>query len=231
MNSISTNQSGKRSQLLHDISDLNFHYGKYQAYITAIDLADLRKHNLKYPKGSDFHLHEELTPCPFEGDLLKANIYLLLTNPGISSTSTPTTHNLYVEGWGLANLSKKSTSQWYRPRFKTLIENPEDENEWRFISNKFAMIQAIPWASKNAKAIKLPSYSLMIDTVRELARINQISLFIVMRNKKFWMPALQDIDKSRIIINPNPRNTYITRGNFKKDWNKIKLAVTSSESN
>ena len=85
MNSISTNQSGKRSQLLHDISDLNFHYGKYQAYITAIDLADLRKHNLKYPKGSDFHLHEELTPCPFEGDLLKANIYLLLTNPGTLS--------------------------------------------------------------------------------------------------------------------------------------------------
>jgi len=231
MKPISNNQVNKKSLSLYDISDLGFHYGKYQACINAIDQNDLRKYNLKYPKGSDFHLHEELTPCPFEGDLLKAKIYLLLTNPWISPTSNPATHNLYVEGWSLANLSKESTSKWYRPRFKTLVDNPESENEWMRLSNKLAMIQAIPWASRKAKAIRLPSNSLMTDTVKELSRINQDSIFVVMRNKKFWMPALQDLDQSRVIINPNPRNSFITRGNFKNDWEKIKLAVASSESN
>ena len=93
------------------------------------------------------------------------------------------------------------------------------------------MIQAVPWASKYAKSIKLPSSSLMLDTVRELAKLNQKSTFIIMRNKTFWMQALQQIDQSRVIINPNPRNTFISKGNFGIDWVRIKQVLVNSESN
>jgi hypothetical protein len=162
---------------------------------------------------------------------LKANIFLLLTNPGISPASTQATHNLYIEEWGIANLSTYSTSNWYRPRFKKLLDNPEDENEWKKLSNSIAMIQAVPWASKCAKSIKLPSADLMLDLVRELVKINQKSIFIIMRNKKFWMQALHQTDQSRVIINPNPRNTFISNGNFGADWVRIKQALINSESN
>ena len=224
------NESNQKSQG-YDLSKLGFGYSRYQKCITFLDKAALSKHNEKYPKGSKKYLHEDLTPCPFEGNLLKAKIYLLLTNPGVSENSTQLTHNLSVKGWGIANLSLKSKSTWYRPRFSRLLDDPDDESEWMRISNKIAMIQAIPWASKNDPGIELPSSNLMIDTVSELAKIRNNAIFIVMRRKKFWMHELQKIDSSRVIVSRNPRCTYITEGNFGPVWKKIKQLLINSELN
>ena len=220
----------EQNQLLqgYDLSELGFDYSKYQKCITYLDKDVLSKHNAKYPKGSKKYLHEDLTPCPFEGNLLNARIYLLLLNPGVSESSTQLTHNLRVKGWGIANLSLESKSTWYRKRFSTLLNDPEDENEWMQISNKIAMIQAIPWASKNDPCIEVPSSSLMMDTVSELAKIRNDSIFIIMRRKKFWVRALQKIDSSRIIYSRNPRCAHISEGNFGNGWKKIKQLLINS---
>ena len=163
-----------------------------------------------------------MTPCPFEGNLLQAKVILLLANPGIGADTDPINHNLCVEGWGIPNLSDQGKSNWYRPRFKTLINDINNEDEWKLLSNKLAMIQVIPWASESYIDLQLPSRFLISKTVNLLSEKNDSALFVVMRRHKYWEQSLENVDPTRIIFNPNPRCSYITKGNFKVDWQRIK---------
>jgi hypothetical protein len=212
-------------------SYLNFDYRKYQDHIEEIDKEVIQKHNLSslwepYSPKSKYYLHHYMRPCPFEGDLLKAKVILLLANPGFDNTQDPKPSKADHEpkdGWGIANLAPNAGSNWYRPRFRSLLgaSLPEEE-EWQVLSNKLAMIQVIPWASEKYKDLKLPSRSLMSKTVQALSEANKDALFVVMRRKAFWLDALKNVDSSRIIINPHPIITYISKGNFGDDWNRIK---------
>ena len=214
------------------ILSLNFEYRKYQALIAKIDKDRLIEHNTKYTIDSKYHLYTKMTPCPFEGNLLQAKVILLLANPGIGAKNAvgspdsldtdPINHNLCVEGWGIPNLSDQGKSNWYRPRFKTLINDINNEDEWKLLSNKLAMIQVIPWASESYIDLQLPSRFLISKTVNLLSEKNDSALFVVMRRHKYWEQSLENVDPTRIIFNPNPRCSYITKGNFKVDWQRIK---------
>ena len=212
-------------------SHLNFDYRKYQDHIEVIDNDAIQKHNLSspwesYSAKSKYHLHHYMRPCPFEGNLLTAKVILLLANPGFDKEQKPQPcecDHQPRDGWGIANLAPNAGSNWYRPRFRSLLGTslPEEE-EWQVLSNKLAMIQVIPWASEKYKDLKLPSRSLMSKTVQALSEANKDALFVVMRRKAFWLDALKNVDSSRIIINPHPIITYISKGNFGDDWNRIK---------
>ena len=204
------------------ILSLNFEYRKYQALITEIDKDRLIEHNTKYTIDSKYHLHTKMTPCPFEGNLLQAKVILLLANSGIGADTDPVNHTLSVDGWGIPNLSNQGKSNWYRPRFKTLINDINNEDEWKLLSNKLAMIQVIPWASESYIDLQLPSRLLMSETVKLLSKKNDSAIFVVMRRRKDWEQSLENVDPARIIFNPNPRCSYITKGNFKVDWQRIK---------
>lgn len=212
------------------INKLNFDYNKYQKHIDDLDAKAVQLHNISHPWGLEskkakYHLHQNMGSCPFEGNLLTAKVILLLANPGFNKYQDPfptKEDHKPRDGWGIANLSPKGESNWYRPRFRTLLDH-EGEEEWQSLSNKMAMVQAIPWASEKFKDLKsLPSRNLMSETIKAVGEKNREALFVIMRRRKFWEEALKGVDQTRIIVNPHPICSYITKGNFGDDWDKIK---------
>jgi len=214
------------------INDLNFDYIKYQKLIEQIDagVGRIELHNKAHSRDFSsnkfkYHLHQHMGPCPFEGNLLTAKVIFLLANPGFNKEQNPppsAADHQSRSGWGIANLSPEGQSNWYRPRFKTLIDF-DSEEKWQLLSNQIAMIQEIPWASEKFKELRtLPSRELMFKTVRAISEKNQNALFVIMRRHKFWGEALKGVDQSRIISNPHPICSYITKGNFGSDWEKIR---------
>ena len=214
------------------INDLGFDYLKYQKLIEELDagVGRIEFHNKIYQwdissNKAKHHFHQHMGPCPFEGNLLTAKVILLLANPGFNKYQDPfptKEDHKPRDGWGIANLSPEGESNWYRPRFRTLLDH-ENEEEWQSLSNKMAMVQAIPWASEKFKDLKLlPSRDLMSKTVKAVGEKNREALFVIMRRRKFWEEALKGVDQKRIIVNPHPICSYITKGNFGDDWDKIK---------
>jgi len=212
------------------INKLNFDYNKYQKHIDDLDAKAVQLHNISHPWGLEskkakYHLHQNMGSCPFEGNLLTAKVILLLANPGFNKYQDPfptKEDHKPRDGWGIANLSPKGESNWYRPRFRTLLDH-EGEEEWQSLSNKMAMVQAIPWASEKFKDLKsLPSRNLMSETIKAVGEKNREALFVIMRRHKFWVEALKGVDQTRVVVNPHPICSYITKGNFGDDWDKIK---------
>ena len=212
------------------INKLNFDYNKYQKHIDDLDAKAVQLHNISHPWGLEskkakYHLHQNMGSCPFEGNLLTAKVILLLANPGFNKYQDPfptKEDHKPRDGWGIANLSPKGESNWYRPRFRTLLDH-EGEEEWQSLSNKMAMVQAIPWASEKFKDLKsLPSRGLMSETIKAVGEKNREALFVIMRRHKFWGEALKGVDQTRVVVNPHPICSYITKGNFGDDWDKIK---------
>ena len=222
----------KQESLLKMINDLGFDYLKYQKIIEELDagVGRIEFHNKIYQwdissNKAKHHFHQHMGPCPFEGNLLTAKVILLLANPGFNKYQDPfptKEDHKPRDGWGIANLSPEGESNWYRPRFRTLLDH-ENEEEWQSLSNKMAMVQVIPWASEKFKDLKLlPSRDLMSKTVKAVGEKNREALFVIMRRRKFWEEALKGVDQKRIIVNPHPICSYITKGNFGDDWDKIK---------
>ena len=214
------------------INDLGFDYLKYQKIIEELDagVGRIEFHNKIYQwdissNKAKHHFHQHMGPCPFEGNLLTAKVILLLANPGFNKYQDPfptKEDHKPRDGWGIANLSPEGESNWYRPRFRTLLDH-ENEEEWQSLSNKMAMVQVIPWASEKFKDLKLlPSRDLMSKTVKAVGEKTREALFVIMRRRKFWEEALKGVDQKRIIVNPHPICSYITKGNFGDDWDKIK---------
>jgi len=212
------------------INKLNLDYNKYQKHIDDLDAKAVQLHNISHPwspesKKAKYHLHQNMGSCPFEGNLLTAKVILLLANPGFNKYQDPfptKEDHKPRDGWGIANLSPKGESNWYRPRFRTLLDH-EGEEEWQSLSNKMAMVQAIPWASEKFKDLKsLPSRNLMSETIKAVGEKNREALFVIMRRHKFWGEALKGVDQTRVVVNPHPICSYITKGNFGDDWDKIK---------
>jgi hypothetical protein len=201
-------------------------YERYQAFITDMDSSALEKHNFKYLTGSPYHLYKSMNPCPFEGDLANTRVILLLANPGINGEDTrPDNHCISAPGYGLKNLSPDCESDWYRKRFKTLLDR-HTEDDWKWLSHRMAMVQIVPWASKRWMNVDLPSRELMIQTVQYVAKVNPGALFVVMRQQKFWTVTLDG--HAEYIVHHRPRNSYITERNFgSKSFRLIKERIYS----
>lgn len=76
-------------------------------------------HNAKYGVDSPYHLHQEMRPCPFEGDLLQARDVLPLGNPHfLPEESSPVDH-VPIEDWGLTLI------RCWTAQYKCLVAGPE----------------------------------------------------------------------------------------------------------
>lgn len=53
----------------YDLHALAYDYEKYQRTIEQIDHEHIHPHNARYGRDHPCHLHVDMTPCPFEGDL------------------------------------------------------------------------------------------------------------------------------------------------------------------
>ena len=67
-------------------------YQELQQTITDMDQTYISEYNAKKP--SHYGIHEELGPCPFEGDIEKVVVLILLANPMFSPSSRLTDHTL-----------------------------------------------------------------------------------------------------------------------------------------
>ena len=204
-------------------------YENAQKEIEKLDKEYIEIHNAKYGVDSPYHLHREMRPGPFEGDLLKARVVLLLGNPHfLPGESTPVDH-VPIEDWGLWGLNEScGTSKWWRPRIRRLLSNSDDNNLWHAMSLKMASFQTVAWASPRFHHCKrLPSKELQKSWLRSLAAERKDTLFVVMRNRAYWDSVLEKTPARRIYTR-NPRCSYLTKNNFNTDydWNVLSECLT-----
>jgi hypothetical protein len=216
--------------LSNEVSALAYNYEAYQAKIADLDRASIDSHNARYPQGHKYYLHTSIHPCPFEGDLQTAKVVFLLANPHYQQNeSTPLDHQR-IDGWGLWGLSSRlpSMHSWWRPRLRHFIGNAEVEEEWRLLSHKVASFQAIAWASENFhECNSLPSKHLLALTLARLAQSRSDVLFVVMRQRAYWLNVLKGTG-AKVVLAKNPRCSFISRGNLQSpnDWRLIVDALT-----
>jgi hypothetical protein len=216
-----------------DVAGFLCKYESYQEKICEIDAAYLADHNKRYTEKHNYHLHSEIKPCPFEGDLLKAKVILLLANPHFQKNESTAKDHERLDGWGVWGLSSQSHHSmhgWWRPRLKNFINNIHDEDEWKELSWKVASFQTVAWASVNFhECNQLPSKKLMAETLRNLAKKRNDVVFVVMRNKAYWSKVLCGINVRTIYIK-NPRCSFLTPNNMHNpsDWEFLEASVKSS---
>lgn len=202
------------------VASLSYDYEHYQKKIYEIDYKFLAQHNERYNQHHIYHLHSAIKPCPFEGDLVKAKVILLLANPHFQvNESTAEDHDRIADWgiWGLSTQTNHSMHGWWRPRLKLFVNNINDENEWKQLSWKIASFQAVAWASVNFhECNQLPSKKLMAETLRDLARKRSDVVLVVMRNKAYWTNVLHGIDVKTVYIK-NPRCSFLTPNNMRDD--------------
>jgi hypothetical protein len=203
-----------------------FDYAVIQEKIEQIDDDSVRKHNTKFPVNHDYHLRTDLKPCPFEGNLEQAKVILLLANPSCSDQSTEADHKPII-GWGIWGLSSdanESMRGWWRPRLRQFVKDENDEEEWRSLSHKVASFQAIGWASRNFHECNdLPSKKYMLEILEQVIEQNKNAIFVVIRQRAYWLELLQKKKVKEIVLTRNPRCSYISKGNIETEAGWIKL--------
>lgn len=190
--------------------------------IHSSDIGAIAKYNAKAKE--QFRLQTDMGPCPFEGDIDKSPIVLLLANPGYDEYSSLDDHKFKVEGWPLAGLHQsapRGMREWWRPRLRTLCERYGDQ----YVARKVAALQINPWASTNFDAtVRLPSQSKMLELAERAAERGAILL--VMRAARLWLES--DVIKNypHRYSTKSPRCSYVTEANLGGEaWEKINAAL------
>jgi len=207
-----------------------FDYLTIQKEIEEMDKVQLEKHNNKFPENHDYHLHTDLKPCPFEGNLEQAKVILLLANPSCSDSPASKNDHNPIEGWGIWGLSSSANESmrgWWRPRLRHFIKDENDEEEWSSLSHKVASFQAIAWASKNFHECNdLPSKQYMAKTLEDVIDKNSDVIFVVVRQRSYWSEILTR-KKAYVVFTKNPRCSYISKGNMRNqtDWDRLQSVL------
>lgn len=202
-------------------------YEKLQRVICEEDAVELEKYNNK--SNSKYHLHREIGPCPFEGNLDEVRVVLLLANPSYApATEGSISHSLeddherkiWQSGWGIFSLHEDANPamrDWWRANLKAL--QIDTGLSWKIISNRIAALQINPWASElfDSGCSKLPSIN---GTMRAIAKefIQKENLiFVICRREKQWTQILNDAGNKNEKFRLNSlRRAYITPGNLSR---------------
>ena len=182
--------------------------------IWAADQHAIEQYNAKKDSGSGFYLRSDLGPCAFEGDILRAPVVLLLSNPcandltvGDHQPSAETLRDFPL--WGLSPLANPLLNMWWSRRLSGLIR----EFGVNKVARAVAAIQLTPWASKTFDAAnRLPSRGLMLGWISHI--MERDALLIVMRSKGLWFASTEIERYKKKVINPNPRCSYVSEGNL-----------------
>ena len=191
--------------------------------IRQMDLSVIGPYNLR--ARTEYKLHVELGPCPYEGDVARAPIVLLLANPGFDKkTSTLEDHTFESEGWPLAGLhpgAPDGLRQWWAKRLRELIE----EFTVQRVSQSVAALQFTSWASEKFDSdLRLPSQQNMLKLAEDA--VSREALIIVMRARKLWHQKVAGY--SRRLETRAPLVSYVTKGNVGVDgWRAVLEAVAA----
>lgn len=171
-------------------------------------------------------LHTELGPSSYEGDIDRARVILLLSNPGFDAGSTIEDHRYYVSDWPLSGLHADAPAglrAWWSARLRLLIE----EFGAHVVSKTIACIQLTPWASeKFDESLRLPSRELHLRAAGACAQRGAVML--IMRSERYWLESDKlQISSRRFRVNA-PRTSYVSPGNLPAEaWQAVRSAFVA----
>jgi hypothetical protein len=217
---------------------MNFEIVKKEGWnlLNVDDLATLQKFNDK--NGStEYKIIGKIFPEPFIGNPEKANVYLLSLNPGYGGDEDIWHRNKKFIKLIFDNIELKETDfpyyylstnnyfakspghLWCSRVFKELISAVTAQK----LSKAICCIQFHGYHSKKYKSPGdiLPSQKQSFDLVK--SAMNRKVPIILMRSKKLWFKAINDLENyPNLILLNNPRNPTVSIGNMKEgEFNKI----------
>lgn len=137
-------------------------------------------------------LQTELGALPFDGDIERAPVVLLITNPAYDKTAPAADHAFQHWGWPLAGLHPDAPAGlqavWYA-RLATLI----DAFGAQHVANSVAALPLTPWASADFdESLRLPSRIRMLGLASTAAQRG--ALFIVTSGEEYWTESQEVAD-------------------------------------
>lgn len=200
-------------------------YSSLVANIWKLDGAYIGDYNERMRLRSQYRLHTNMGPCPYEGNVDSAPVVLLLANPGYDATSSEHDHFFRLDGWPLAGLHPDAPvgmRTWWQPRLRHLIE----KHTLQGVSRSVAALQLNPWASERFDPRCRPPSQQLLFTIAQQALMRG-AIVVRMRCAKIWSTPLQIVGDERVISTKNPRASYLSPGNLGIDrWAMIDDAVT-----
>lgn len=189
--------------------------------IEQLDGESIARYNLN--RSDPYKLRTELGPCPYEGDIDRAPVVLLLANPGFGDDSRIGDHDFHREGWAMSGLHDEAPDGmrvWWRARLKRLT----DEFGLHHVANNIAAIQLCAWASKKFDgSLRLPSRSLQLDLAESAARRG--ALLLITRSFKLWAESPIIAKHHRVHRANSYLNSRVTVGNYPRGWQEIRMSM------
>ncbi len=191
--------------------------------IEQVDRDHIAAYNLR--RNEKYQLQVQMGPCPYEGDLERAKVVLLLANPGFDKDSHVDDHKFHRSGWALSGLHDEAPDGmrlWWRARLARLIQ----EFDAQHIANNVAAIQLCAWASnKFDGALRLPSRQLQLELAE--AVIARGALILITRSAKYWEESSIIRNYARQHRARSYLNSRVTEGNYPSGWHEIRAALST----
>ena len=224
---------------LSDEHFANCNYDELQRVIISLDSTAIQEYNAK-KKDKRYHLQKHMGPCPYEGNIDKAKVVLLLANPGYQPETCqekfPSKYSDHIRNhdhadWGIFSLhpdSNPSMRNWWILRLQEL-KRQSGIASWQEISNKVAALQLNSWASEKFDSdCILPSMSILRRVAIEFSRRNV--LFIACRCVNQWKINLSEIPSNRFFMLNSVMSSYITENNMSRSINGWKAILNKINS-
>jgi hypothetical protein len=216
-------------------------------YIIQDDLKVIKKFNSSFrteKSKEDYKIHYDIHPSHYTGNLKKAKVILLATNPGYVESEKETLYklpafhkemieNLDFKTKTFINLDEKRIEQGNYWKLKTEKLRNEIGNDNK-VYEKIALIQFFPYHSTKFRKIAkkyfkngeeyLKTQKFAFELIKLAIKENKI--IIILRSKTEWNKAVPELlehkRKGRVFETKNYRQPYITQNNLSgKDDFKI----------
>ncbi len=207
-----------------------------EPFISPLDESILAKRNDRLD-----HLHFEIMPSPYMGNLDNAQVVFLALNPGFEQgdviayndpafaqqTRLNFTHGANPSFYALDSKFQDSvTHQWWIKKIKGLVEVGIPLNQ---LSEKIMSVQYFPYHSVTYKPLSetLPSQEYSFHLVRKA--IKRGKTIVMMRSEKLWTEAVPELKDTPFIKLRNVRNPVITSNNMDEPQFKRILAALEND--
>lgn len=195
-----------------------------------LDMVEAEKYNARLPaaRRRDYELQLQMGPMPFDGDIERARVILLMHNPGFSEdylASSDDDHTFFRDGWPIAALHPEAGAgnrSWYLQRLGLLVS----EFGAQRVSQRIALLQMNPWASRKFdERLRLPSYSLQMSLGR--SALDRGAILVVGFGLRQWSRGLE-VEDGVLPRGNSSQIPYFTPKNLDKHpglWERIKTAM------
>lgn len=175
------------------------------------------------------HLHFEIKPMPYLGNIQKATVVVLALNPGfvpedLTGYNEPTFMKLHELSFTQeadppfyaidSRHASSGTYIWWHRILGSLSKAGVSEEQ---MSQHLMCVQYFPYHSVTYTNISpvLPSQHYSFDLVRQA--MAQQKIIVIMRSSRLWYTAIPELPDYPCLIVKNPRNPTLSPANLGQD--------------